>query len=170
MARDWESQPILIWHIWLPSSFEKALSFHANIMHTSQGFERDMSQNSSCETRDRKVSSSMRSTPAHPEQNVKASRTAMPHQLLEIRQHCQATDFVSFLTGDQSWSFRNMPIMVFGPRPAPSYRKRPWENWHWKVRDFDHLVISGIPRLPALTKGMKENPQYFCQDVTPEIQ
>jgi hypothetical protein len=47
----------------------------------------------------------MGSTPAHPEQNMNASRVAMSHQLLEILQHCQATDFVNFLTGDES-SFR----------------------------------------------------------------
>jgi hypothetical protein len=59
-----------------------------NIMSTSQGLERDMSQNPSPETRDQKVSSSMGSTPAHPEEAMKASKVAMPHQFFEIFQHC----------------------------------------------------------------------------------
>jgi hypothetical protein len=42
-------------------------------------------------------------TRAHPEQNMKASRVDMSYQLLEILQHCQATDFVNFLTEDESW-------------------------------------------------------------------
>jgi hypothetical protein len=67
-----------------------------NIMHTSQGLERDMSQNSSRETQDQKVSFSMEITPAQPEQNMKASRIAISHQALEILQHCQATDFLNF--------------------------------------------------------------------------
>jgi hypothetical protein len=67
-----------------------------NIMETSQHLERDMFELSSRETRAQKVSYSMGSTPAHSEQNMKASRVAMSHQLLEILQHCQTTDFVNF--------------------------------------------------------------------------
>jgi len=98
-----------------------------NILQISQDLERDMSQNSSRETQTQKVSSSMGSTSAHPEQNMKASRVAMSHQLLEILQHCQATDFVNFLTGDESWFFLEYPHygMMSGPRPEMRYRKHP---------------------------------------------
>jgi hypothetical protein len=40
-----------------------------------------------------------------PEQNMKASRVAMSHELLEILQHCQATDVVNVLSGHESWFF-----------------------------------------------------------------
>jgi hypothetical protein len=66
-------------------------------MQTSHGLEREMSQISSRETRTQKASCSMRSRP-----NMKVSRVAMPDQLSEILEHCQTTDFVNFLTEDQS--------------------------------------------------------------------
>jgi transposase len=68
--------------------------------HVSEFFTRNSGPN---------VSSSMDSTPAHPEQNMKASRVAMSHQLLEILQPCQARGFVHFLTGDESWLFLEYP-------------------------------------------------------------
>jgi hypothetical protein len=40
---------------------------------------------------------------------MKPSRLAMSHQLLEIREHCQATNFMNFLTEDESWFFLEYP-------------------------------------------------------------
>jgi hypothetical protein len=80
-----------------------------NIIQTSQDLERKISQNSSRETQAQKVSYSMGSTLAHPEQNMKASRVAMSHQLIELLQHCHATDFANFLTGNESWFFLESP-------------------------------------------------------------
>jgi hypothetical protein len=73
-----------------------------NIMKRSHGLEREMPQIFSGETRAQKVSSSMGFARFHAEQNMKGSRVAMSHQLLEILQHCQTTDFVNFLTGNES--------------------------------------------------------------------
>jgi hypothetical protein len=54
---------------------------------------------------------------------MKALRVVISHQLLEILQHCQATDFVNFLAGDEWWLFLEYPHygMVFGPRPEMKY-------------------------------------------------
>jgi hypothetical protein len=40
---------------------------------------------------------------------MKTSRVAISHQLREILQHCQATDFLNFLTGNESWLFLQDP-------------------------------------------------------------
>jgi hypothetical protein len=84
-----------------------------------------MSQHFSREIRAQKVSSSMYFTPVHREQSMKASRVAMSRQLLEILQHCQATDFVKFLIGDELWFFLEYPHydMMSGPRPEMNYQK-----------------------------------------------
>jgi hypothetical protein len=54
----------------------------------------------------------MGSIPARLEQNKKAPRAAISDQLLEMLQHCQATDLVSFLTGDESRLLLEYPMMV----------------------------------------------------------
>jgi histone-lysine N-methyltransferase SETMAR len=142
-----------------------------NIMQTSQGLERGMSQISSGETRAQKAPSSIGSTSAHP--NMKASRVAMSHQLLEILQHCQATSFVNFLTGDESWFFsEHLHYGVWAAfRDAVSETSMTTMS---AEKDMISIIwsISGIRSLLALTKGMKSksNSQCFCQHVIPDIQ
>jgi hypothetical protein len=113
MIHDREGPPILIWHRWLPSSFENVLFFlpkyYANISWSQKRHVSDfLTRNSGS-----KVSSSMGFAPAHPEQNMKVSRVVMSHQLIEILQHCQATYFLNFLTGTSRGSSWSIPIIVW---------------------------------------------------------
>jgi hypothetical protein len=55
-----------------------------------------MFYNSSRETQTQKCSSSIGSAQAHLEQNMKTSKVVMPHQLLEMFQYYQATNFIGF--------------------------------------------------------------------------
>jgi hypothetical protein len=85
-----------------------------------------MSQNSSRETRAKKVSFSMGSISAHAEPNMKISRVATLHSLLEIVQYFQATDFVNLLAEDESWFFEHKHhAMMSGLHPEMAYRKHP---------------------------------------------
>jgi hypothetical protein len=88
----------------LLSPFENVLSFHGK--HYADIFRSQKRHVSDFFTRnsESKVSSSLGSTPTHPEQNMKASRVAMSCQLLEILQHCQAIEFADLLTGNE-WRF-----------------------------------------------------------------
>jgi hypothetical protein len=91
--------------------------------------------------------------------NMKASRVVMPYELLEIFQHCQATDFVNLLTGDESWFFLKYShySTISGPRHETTDRKRRWQQLRlenaWS-RSFDNFW----------------NPQSTCIDQRYEIQ
>jgi hypothetical protein len=130
-----------------------------------------MSQNSSQETRVQKVSSSIGSTPTQAEQNTKASRIAISHQLLEIPQHCQATDFVNVLTEDESWFLLEYPHHGIWAASRDEELETfmttiDTEKWMISIIWF----ICGIHSLLALTKGMEYNSEYFCQQAIPDIQ
>jgi hypothetical protein len=95
----------------------------------------------------------------------------MRGQLLEILQHCQATNSVFVLTGDKSW-FR-LEDQHSGLSDAS--RDEVPENL---VATMDTKMcmilmissVSGIHGRLTLTKGMKCNSQYFRQYVIPNIQ
>jgi hypothetical protein len=147
-----------------------------NIMQTSHGLDQDMSRISSRETRAQNVSSSMRSITGHPKQNMKTSRVSIGYQRLEILQHCQAMDFVNFLTRDESWFFWNIPIMLYHGVWAASRDAVP-ETLMTKIDPEKCMIsiiwsISGIHSLLALTKDVKYkfNSQYLCQYGIPDIQ
>jgi hypothetical protein len=102
---------------------------------------------------------------------AKASRVAMLHQLLEILQHCQATDFVDFLTGDESSFLLECPHS--GVWAAS--REEVLETAMTKLETEKHMIstiwsLSGIHSVLTLAKDMKCISQYFCQHLILDIQ
>jgi hypothetical protein len=90
---------------------------------------------------------------------MKASRVAMSNQLLEIAQHCQATDFVNFLSEDESWFLLEHPHYGIETESRDEVR----EILMTKIGTEKCMIsiiwsISGIHSLLALTKDMK----YKC--------
>jgi hypothetical protein len=105
---------------------------------------------------------------------MKTSRVAMSDQLLEISQHCQATDFVNFLTGDKSWFFLSILMIVHYGVWAAS-RDEVQETLMTKIGIEKCMIsipwsISGIHSLFALNNSMKHSFKHFCQHVIPDIQ
>jgi hypothetical protein len=110
-------------------------------------------------------------TAARPEQNMKASRLAMSLQLLEILQHCQATDFVNFLTGDELWLFLEHPHYVFWAASRDEVLETPMTRIGTEKCMISIIwFISRIRSPVALTKEMKRNSQYFSRHLFPDIQ
>jgi hypothetical protein len=109
------------------------------MMQTSQGLERDKSQNSSRETRDQKVSSSMGSGPAR-----------LKHESLSSRHVTSASWNILAFPGNGLRQFldRRRIVVLFGVFAfwcrdhVQSWRTGNTHdrNWHWKVHHFDHLV------------------------------
>jgi hypothetical protein len=173
MADDREGPSILIRRIWLPSLFENIIFFHAKYYADISGSRKRHVSDFFTETQVQKVSSSMSSTSAQFEQNTRASRVAISHQLLEILQHCQATDFVNFLSEDESQFFLEHPHYGVWAASTDEVPETPMTTIDTeKCMMLIISSISGIQSLLALTKftKYKYNSQYFCQHVIPDIQ
>jgi hypothetical protein len=95
---------------------------------------------------------------------MKTSKVAMLHQLLEILQHCQATDFANFLTWDESWLFLESPHCDMSATSRGKLTKTAMTEIDTEKCTISIIwFISGIHIPFALTEGMKYNSQSFWQ-------
>jgi hypothetical protein len=103
--------------------------------------------------------------------SMSASRVAISDQLLEILQHCQATDFVNFLTGPSRGFVWSIMIMVWCLDRVQRWGTRNTNDKSETEKCMISIIwsISGIPSLLALTKRIKYNSSYFCQHVIPDL-
>jgi hypothetical protein len=149
-----------------------SFSFTQKIMQTSQGVERDMSQNSSRETRTQKVSFSMGFTSAHPEhESLKScyvTSTSWNTPSLLSNELCEFCDrgWVPVLSRiSRSWCVRASDRIE---RWAPGNIHD--KNWPWKVHNVVRLVHFWNPHSICNGQRMAYDSQYFCQHVIPDNQ